>query len=236
MLRMNERGWVTWFMAAVLVGMLVVAPGSGESSLASTSAADAATAADDADNAAADEAGFEPLFDGQTLAGWEGDKSLWKVVDGAIVGDSPGIQHNQFLATEKTFADFELRLQFKLHDGKGNSGVQFRSKRVEGSSEVSGYQADIGEGCWGSLYDESRRNKFLAQASKDVLKHIRLDDWNDYTIRAEKNWISLTINGHTSVAFTETEASIAKSGFIAVQVHSGPPMKVEFRNIRVKSL
>ena len=105
---------------------------------------------------------FISLFNGSDLAGWEGDLSLWKVVDQAIVGDSAGIKRNQFLATKEEFGDFELDLEFRLRDGVGNSGVQFRSVRVSDSTEVSGYQADIGEKYWGCLYDESRRNKTLA--------------------------------------------------------------------------
>src|SRR5579864_412736 len=91
------------------------------------------------------EEGFVPLFDGKTLAGWEGDMQLWKVEDGLVVGDSAGIKQNEFLATKKSYRDFELRLDFRLRRGEGNSGVQFRSQRVEGGRAVSGYQADIGE-------------------------------------------------------------------------------------------
>src|SRR5258708_4216168 len=82
-----------------------------------------------------DEEGFVSLFDGKTLAGWEGDKQLWKVENGMIVGDSAGIKQNEFLATKKSYGDFELRLDFRLRKGVGNSGIQFRSQRVEGSSE-----------------------------------------------------------------------------------------------------
>src|SRR5689334_9765362 len=93
---------------------------------------------------AADDADYRPLFNGKDLTGWDGDLSLWKVADKCIVGDSPGIKHNQFLATKDEFGDFELKLEFRLKDGNGNSGIQFRSKRVTNSTEVSGYQADIG--------------------------------------------------------------------------------------------
>src|ERR1700761_8425113 len=85
---------------------------------------------------------FYELFNGRDLTGWDGDLSLWKVENGTIVGDSPGIAHNQFLATKDQFSNFELKLEFRLKDGVGNSGVQFRSKRVLTKPEVSGFQAD----------------------------------------------------------------------------------------------
>lgn len=185
---------------------------------------------------AAEEPGFAPLFNGKDLTGWEGDTKLWKVQDGAIVGDSPGIPHNQFLATRETYGDFELRLQFRLRDGQGNTGVQFRSRRVPESTEVSGYQADIGEKYWGCLYDESRRNKILVQASESLAAKLRKDDWNDYSIRAVGDHITLTLNGVTTVDYREPDADIARSGIIALQVHSGPPLKIEFRNIRIRKL
>jgi hypothetical protein len=184
------------------------------------------------------EEGFTSIFNGKDLTGWEGDKSLWKVESGMLVGDSQGIPKNQFLATTKRYGDFELRLQFRLRDGKGNSGVQFRSERdaAEGSTEVSGYQADIGESYWGCLYDEHRRNKVLVHASKALNEKLKPADWNDYTIRAEGDRVTLAINGVTTVEYREEDAAIARSGIIAVQVHSGPPLRIEFRNLRIREL
>ena len=183
------------------------------------------------------EEGFTPLFNGKDLTGWEGgDREVWKVVDGKIVGDSPGIKHNNFLSTAKTYGDFELRLEFHLHAGKGNTGIQFRSKRVPNSHEVSGYQADIGEKYWGCLYDESRRNKILVQAPTDITKVIKSDDWNTYVIRATGNHIVLTFNGLKTVDYMEPDDAIARTGIIALQVHSGGPLRVEFRNLRIKDL
>ena len=186
--------------------------------------------------ASANEPGFQPLFNGKDLTGWEGDLSLWKVVDQSIVGDSPGVKHNQFLATIKEYGDFELKLEFRLKDGSGNSGIQFRSKRVPDSTEVSGYQADIGEKYWGCLYDESRRNKTLVQAPADLESKLKKSDWNEYSIRAQGDRILLTLNGVTTADYRETDAKIARKGIIALQVHSGGPLKVEFRNLRIKNL
>jgi hypothetical protein len=185
---------------------------------------------------AAEEEGFARLFDGKTLSGWEGDEKLWKAEDGMIVGDSPGIKRNEFLATKKSYGDFELRLEFRLRRGAGNSGVQFRSKRVAGSSEVSGYQADIGEKYWGCLYDESRRNKVLVQAPAELDEALHKEDWNSYIIRAEGNRIRLTLNGVTTVDYREEDEAIAREGIIALQVHAGGPLRVEFRKLRIREL
>src|ERR1051326_3942375 len=106
------------------------------------------------------------LFDGKTFAGWEGDTNkTWRIEDGALVGGSlkAKVPHNEFICTTRQFTNFILRVKFKLTGTNGfiNGGVQFRSQRVPKHFEVSGYQADMGDGWWGCLYDESRRNKVL---------------------------------------------------------------------------
>jgi hypothetical protein len=183
------------------------------------------------------EDGFTPLFDGQSLAGWQGDPLLWVVEDGVLIGRSPGIGYNDFLATEKLFSNFTLKLQAQLVENTGNSGIQFRSERVTGSMEMSGYQADIGPEYWGNLYDESRRNTNLVVADPKVLKKVlKPTDWNEYEIHAEGPRIVLKINGGATVDYTEADSSIAPSGRIAVQIHSGPALEVRFREIRIKEL
>jgi hypothetical protein len=177
-----------------------------------------------------------PFFNGKDLAGWEGDTKLWKVEDGMIVGDSPGIKQNEFLATRKTYGDFELSLEFKMRDGQGNSGVQFRSKREEGTSAVIGYQADLGQQYWGCLYDEHRRNKVLVQAPAELADVLKKGDWNTYVIRAQGDHVTLTLNGLKTVDYHEPDEKIARSGIIALQIHSGPAMRMEFRNIRLREL
>ena len=102
-----------------------------------------------------------PLFDGSTFIGWEGNLKLFRIQDGAIVGGTleEKIVRNEFLCTTKTYRDFELRLKVRLLGGdKANAGIQFRTSRIPDHHEVSGYQADMGTGWWGALYDESRRN------------------------------------------------------------------------------
>jgi predicted RNA binding protein YcfA (HicA-like mRNA interferase family) len=182
------------------------------------------------------EQGFVPIFDGKTLAGWEGDFDLWKVESGMIVGDSAGIKQNEFLATKKSYGDFELRLEFRLRDGVGNTGVQFRSHRLPNSSAVVGYQADLGQKYWGCLYDEHRRRKILDQAPPELAKVLKKDGWNTYVIRAEGSHVTLTINGLKTVDYTEPDDKISREGIIALQVHSGPPLRIEFRHIRIREL
>lgn len=184
-----------------------------------------------------DESAFTPIFNGQNLEGWEGDDFLWRVEDGVLVGRSPGIGYNDFLATTREYGDFVLRFDVHLVGNKGNSGVQFRSRRVRGSMEMIGYQADVGEQYWGSLYDESRRRKTLAGPSEEVLANaLKVDDWNAYEVRAEGNHIQLSLNGVKTVDYTEEDAGIERRGLIAVQIHSGPPMEARFRGLRVREL
>jgi hypothetical protein len=185
------------------------------------------------------EEGFVPLFNGKDLAGWEGDTKLWLADSGVLVGRSPGIPYNDFLATTKTYGDFVLRLEVRLLEDKGNSGVQFRSKRVPDSHELCGYQADAAPGWWGKLYDESRRNKVLAEPSaEDLKKALKPGDWNAYEVAAVGPRITLKLNGVTTVDYTEAEPpeKAARDGIIAVQLHSGGPTQVEFRNIRIKEI
>jgi len=193
--------------------------------------------AEEAPPAAAVEEGFVPLFNGKDLTGWEGDAKLWVVENGMLIGRSPGIKYNDFLATTKTYGDFILRFQIKLVGNKGNTGVQFRSKRVPNSHEVAGYQADFAPGWHGKLYDEARRNKVLAGPKDEELKKVlKPDDWNDYEVRAEGNKVALTLNGLKTVEYTEADEKIARSGVIATQIHGGEAMEVQFRNIRLKEL
>jgi pimeloyl-ACP methyl ester carboxylesterase len=180
-------------------------------------------------------AGFVPLFNGKDLSGWQGDTQLWSARDGMLVGRSPGLDHNDFLATDTPYGDFILKLTFRLVGGEGNSGVQFRSVRVPGH-EMSGYQADVGQQYWGCLYDESRRNKVLVQASPKALETLKKDGWNQYTVRAMGDHITLSLNGVTSVDYREPDRQIARDGRIAVQIHAGGPMEVQFKDILIQPL
>jgi hypothetical protein len=184
----------------------------------------------------------KPLFDGKTLAGWEGDtEKTWRVEDGAIVGGSldQTVPRNEFLCTTKSYSDFELKVKFKLEGdkAKANAGVQFRTKRIPNHHEVSGYQADVGQEYWGALYDESRRNKVLARPDKDVIdKLVKHGDWNEYVIRCEGLRIRLWLNGTQTVDFTETDDKVERSGIIGLQIHGGAKAKAFYKDIRIEEL
>jgi len=181
------------------------------------------------------------LFDGKTLAGWEGDATWWRVEAGEIRGGSltTKVPKNFFLATEKSYQNFDLRVKLRL-TGTGfvNSGIQMRSVRVPNSSEMSGYQVDYGKGWYGKIYDESRRNKVIAQ-SKDaaaVLAAIKEGEWNEYRILAEGNRIRSWINGVPALDYLETEPNIAADGKIGIQIHSGGMAEIQAKDITIEEL
>lgn len=192
-----------------------------------------------ADVAAAEtkEAAFRPLFNGKDLTGWNGNLQVWSVENGVIVGQSQGLPNNEFLATNDSFDDFELRVTFRLKDGVGNSGIQFRSQRIPNHHEMIGYQADVGEQYWGCLYDESRRRKVLAHPPAEFVAGLKKADWNTYTIRCSGRHIAMFLNGEKVVDYEEPDRNIEQSGVIALQVHSSKmPIRVEFKDILIRPL
>jgi len=181
------------------------------------------------------------LFDGKSFRGWEGDTNKsFRIQDGAIVAGTLDVKipRNEFLCTTRNYTNFVLRLKFKLVGKGANAGVQFRTKRIPNHHEVSGYQADMGDpSWWGCLYDESRRNKILAQSDKDAVnKVLKREDWNDYEIRAEGKRIRLAINGLQTIEYTEADPKIEDYGVIAVQIHSGPPSEAWYKDISIVEL
>lgn len=184
------------------------------------------------------------LFDGKTLKGWStvepGDMTLWKVVDSMIIcGDGVNkIKANTYLQTDQQFEDFEFRCLFRLYGdektGMINSGIQYRSNVV--NKLIVGYQADIGNGYWGDLYDEHRRGK-LAGGDLRTLRHLlKNDGWNSYTIRVKGNHHELYINGIKTVDYIEKDPKIPSKGVIAVQIHSGGAGIVQFRDLTINPL
>lgn len=179
------------------------------------------------------------LFDGKTFNGWEGDQKIFRIEDGAIVGGSmkEKIARNEFLTTTKEYADFELRLKFKVLGKDPNAGIQIRSRRIPNHHEMKGYQADVGQKYWGALYDESRRNKILAGPDAATLeKAVKKDDWNDYVIRCEGKRIQLWLNGVRTVDYTETDDKIEQTGLIGLQIHSGQPSEAWYKEITIREL
>lgn len=188
------------------------------------------------------EASYQNLFDGKTFKGWEGDtRYTWHIENGSLVGGSltEKVSHNEFLATTRSYDNFDLLLKFKL-TGTGfvNAGVQFRSVRLQNPDyEMAGYQADLGEDYWGSLYDESRRNTTLVKPdSAVVFKILKMNDWNDYRIQCEGRRIRIWLNGIKTVDYIEKDEKIQQKGLIALQIHGGGKAEVLYKNIKLKEL
>jgi Domain of Unknown Function (DUF1080) len=211
--------------------------------------------------AAADD--WQSLFNGKDLTGWKGRADLWSVKDGAITGYTkdgkiPG--GNSFLVWDGVAADFELKAKFKIVGG--NSGIQYRSKTFDKPDDfhIGGYQADIdgakGGGYYGICYEERGRGIICNRGTKtfidadgsryelrvddaaEVLKAIKSEDWNDYTITACANHLKQVINGKTTAEIIDWEKDKrAAEGLVALQIHAGMgEMTVQFKDIQLKKL
>lgn len=202
---------------------------------------------------------FKPIFDGQSLKGWDGNPKFWSVKDGAITGqttaDNPTSGNTFIIWKDGELADFELKLKFKIVGG--NSGIQYRSKD-NGNWVVGGYQADFdGAGDWtGTLYEErgrgilaKRGNKVIIDEKgelkadgattpeKEILEAVKKEDWNDYTVIAQGNHLIHKVNGKVTIDVTDNQtAKQAMKGILALQLHAGPPMTVQFKDIQLKVL
>lgn len=207
-----------------------------------------------------DESGFERIFDGRSLAGWEGDPVYWRVEDGVLVGEvTPAtlLKQNSFIIWRGgTTRDFELKLEYRVSE-RGNSGINYRSEEIAGQRyALKGYQADIDgqQRYTGQNYEEKGRT-FLAMrgdisrvdadgkarvvgsvGSKDELaRKVKNGDWNEVHIIARGNVLTHLVNGQVMSVVVDDDAVRRKfDGLLGVQVHVGPPMKIEFRNIRLK--
>lgn len=184
------------------------------------------------------------LFDCKSFAGWEGDTAkTWRVEDGAITAGSlqERAPRNEFLATIHEYEDFELQLKFKITGSTNvNAGVQIRTKRIPNHHEVSGYQADIGPGVDGHLYDESRRRRMLASPDAETLKKAQAavgdDGWQTYRIRATGNRIRLWLNGVKTVDYVEEDTTIPRTGIIALQIHGGMQAIIAYKDITIQQI
>ncbi len=225
----------------------------------------AATALSAQDFKPLDETGFRSIFDGSTLKGWDCDPDFWRVEGGAIVGETVADHQpkvNIFcIWRDGQPADFELKLQYRLTGANtGNSGIQYRSVELPNVAKwvMKGYQADIDaqQKYTGQIYEERGRG-FLALRSQfnyvpdgkkpasvsslgedAILKGlIRIDDWNDIHIIARGNTLIQIVNGHVmSQLIDDDKANRKMDGLIGIQLHKTTgPMKIESRNIRIKS-
>lgn len=214
---------------------------------------------------AADEPGFQPIFDGRTLSGWEGNPAYWRVEGGSIVGEITAatvIKSNTFVVWRGGRPrDFELKLQYRITP-EGNSGVNYRSAIVPdpvtpaNMFAMRGYQCDLdGRKQYpGNNYEEKGR-LFLAVRGQmthvvggrvpvllatigdtDELARSVTDDWNAMHLIVRGNTFTHMINGRLMTVVVDDDApNRPVDGLIGMQVHAGPPMKVEYRNIRLKN-
>jgi len=198
---------------------------------------------------------WKPIFHGENLDGWEGDPRLWSVVDGVLVGetddDANRIERNSFLIWKGGKpADFELEFQARITTPNNNSGVQYRSRKLEDDGwRVVGYQFD--------LHPEQKYNAMLYEEGGRAIvaergQHIRigkekevvgtmdvievdLTEWHTYRLVAKGHRFEHYVNGELqTVIEDEDEEKRADSGIIALQLHQGPAMKVEFKGMRIR--
>jgi len=184
---------------------------------------------------AATDDNVKAFFNGKDLSGWrasrEVDEPVWTIQDGEIIGKTDGLKHNSFLVSDYSLADFRFTVEVKLTPNNANSGIQFRSIPLA-SGEMRGYQADMGDGWWGKLYEESARG--LLEKSDAAEESVRQGDWNRYEIIAVGDRVSAWLNG--TLAFDRVDPEGARKGQIALQVHSGGATEVRFRNLKIELL
>jgi hypothetical protein len=214
------------------------------------------------DACAAGGAGFVSIFDGKTLNGWStADMSYWSVEDGALTGivsDAHPNPYSRWIVWQGgQVGDFELTLKFRIMGTvDANSGIQFRSTYDKDQTHAHGYQADmVRDPKWmGCLYEEGSVRKILAQRGEitvfdavgnrdtktvgdaaKLFQYFKLDDWNDYRVIARGNDMKAIINGHLmSEVIDNDKKFLQTTGWIGLQLHHGPPMKVQFKEIMLK--
>jgi putative membrane-bound dehydrogenase-like protein len=169
------------------------------------------------------------FFNGKNLSYWRGNEKLWSVEGTEIVGKTTGLAKNEFLVSEFSAGDFHLKLEVKLIGNAGNSGIQFRSQQT--AEGMMGYQADIGPGWWGKLYEEEGRALLWDKSGE---AHVKNGEWNVYEVKAQGSKIQTWINGQLCVDLDDPKG--AKRGVMALQLHSGGPTEVRFRNVEMKVL
>jgi putative heme-binding domain-containing protein len=169
------------------------------------------------------------FFNEKDLSNWDGDLTLWSVENGELVGKTPtGLKHNEFLKSQFVLSDFRLTFQVKLAPNTENSGVQFRSEPFE-EYEMKGCQADIGKGWWGKVYEENGR-AVLSKVNGDAF--VKENDWNTYEILAVGSKIRTAINGNLCTDLDDPKVSAR--GIVGLQVHSGGPMDVRFKDFELE--
>jgi hypothetical protein len=209
------------------------------------------------------ETGFQSIFDGKSLSGWDGDPDFWRAENGEIIGETKADhqpKQNTFLIWRGAKpGDFEFRMQYKLTGAQANSGLQYRSVELPDVAKwvLKGYQADIdvAQTYTGQLYEERGRT-FLALRgqisyipeggkpgaigstgdSNELKGFIHPDDWNELHVIARGNTLIHILNGHVmSVAIDDDKAGRKMDGLIGIQLHkTTAAMKMEVKNVRIK--
>ena len=209
-----------------------------------------------------DVAGFVPIFDGKTLAGWDGDQTFWRAENGAIVGETTPekvVKLNNFLIWRGgTVKDFELKVDFRINGT--NSGIQYRSTELPevGKWVLKGYQADMDftQNYLGNVHDERGRNvlsrrgevtRIVAGPAFKVIGSIadstllrgamNVTGWNHYHVIARGPVLLQFMNRQLmAVAIDEDAKGFTAEGVIGFQMHTGPPFRIQFRNILYRKL
>jgi hypothetical protein len=207
--------------------------------------------------------GAKAIFNGKDLTDWDGDPKFWSVQDGAITGlttkEVPAKGNTFIVWRGGVTKDFELRTMFRMENH--NSGIQYRSRTRDGAQGkwvMSGYQGDMDDGntYTGGLYEEGGRGILATPGQKvtigadgkpkvtgtltdpkDIKAAIKNKDWNEYVIIAQGNHLVQKINGIQTVDVTDDdEKRRAMDGLLGLQLHAGPPMKIQFKDITLKVL
>lgn len=207
------------------------------------------------------EAGFTPILTESTVEDWEGDPEYWRfehgVLTGEITPDKILAENTFYIWNGGTVENFELKAEYRISAG-GNSGINYRSKKVEGKSYVlRGYQADIdGANRYsGQVYEENGRSilagrgqvtqveennkveEIATVGEADVLSSVIVEgEWNEYHLIARGNTLVHMINGRLMSIVIDDGSSRQMKGVLGLQLHRGPPMKIEFRNVRLKQI
>jgi hypothetical protein len=185
------------------------------------------------------QAGFALLFNGRDLAGFQGDSRLWGVENGELIGRGRDLTRCDFLVPSESYGDFILRFSFKLV--RGNSGVQIRSveQPEDPARPLRGYHADIVPDAWGSLYDYGGPRKVLSKelAPEAARRLVIANGWNEMTIQAARDQITVWVNGVATARFKETDGDVPRSGLVGFQLHRGTdPTEIRLRDVRIRRL
>lgn len=176
----------------------------------------------------------ESIFNGKDLSGWTiYGTELWYVEDGLLVCESGPDKEYGYLGTEKEYKDFDLTLEFK-QGADGNSGVFFRSS-IEGT-KIAGWQAEVAPpgSNTGGIYESYGRG-WLIQPDPKLDKHLKFGKWNKMRVLVVGDKVETFLNGHKMISLEDEKIGAAK-GIIALQIHSGGGIKVQWRNLEIKEL